>query len=93
MWNVEVNEMRMEQAQIDAVAAVLQRWDPLGPKSAPHHDPNGYQTEAIDIIANFSLARQAPQSIVRTVINQAFDLHLSGADCAAAATEIAKLLR
>jgi hypothetical protein len=85
--------MGMEQAQIDAVAAVLQRWDPLGPKAAQYHDLNGYEAEAIDIIANFSLARQAPESIVRTVINQAFDLSVTCADCAAAAAEISKLLR
>jgi hypothetical protein len=85
--------MGMEQAQIDAVAAVLQRWDPLGPKVAQYHDLNGYEAEAIDIIANFSSARQGPDSIVRTIINQAFDLSVTSADCAAAAAEISKLLR
>lgn len=85
--------MGMEQAQIDAVAAVLQRWDPLGPKAAQYHDLNGYEAEAIDIIATFNLTRQAPESIVRTVINQAFDLDVTCADCAAAAAEISQLLR
>lgn len=92
MSNVEVNCMGMEQAQIEAVAAVLQRWDPLGPNAAQYHDWNGYEAEAIDIIANFSLARQAPDSIVRTIINQAFDLSVTCADCAAAAADISKLL-
>lgn len=41
--------MGMEQAQIDAVAAVLQRWDPLGPKAAQYHGLKGYEAEAIDI--------------------------------------------
>ena len=85
--------MGMEQAQIDAVAGVLQRWDPLGAKAAQYHDLNGYEAEAIDIIANLSLARQSPESIVQTVINQAFDLGATCADCAAAAAEISKLLR
>lgn len=85
--------MGMEQAQIDAVAAVLQRWDPLGPKAAQYHGLNGYEAEAIDIIATFSLARQAQESIVRTVISQAFDLDVTCADCAAAAAEISQLLR
>ncbi len=85
--------MGMEQAQIDAVAAVPRRWDPLGPKAAKYHDLNGYETEAIDIIANFSLALQTPESIVRTVINQAFDLSVTFDDCAVATAEISKLLR
>ena len=85
--------MGMEQAHINAVAAVLQRWNPLGSKAAMYHDLNGYETEAIDIIANFSLARQGPESIVRSVINQAFDLCLAAEDCAGSAWEILKLLR
>lgn len=85
--------MGMEQEQIDAVAAVLQRWDPLGRKAAQYHDLNDYEAEPIDIIANFSLARQVPDSIVRTIISQAFDLSVTCADCAAAAAEISKLLR
>lgn len=85
--------MGMEQAQIDAVAAVLQRWEPLGPKVAQYHDLNGNEAEAIDVIATFSLARQAQESIVRTVINQAFYLDVTCADCAAAAEEISQLLR
>lgn len=85
--------MGMERAQIDAVAAVLQRWNPLGMKAANYHDLNGYETEAIDIVANFSLARQGPESILQSVANQAFDLCVTSEDCAGPASEILKLLR
>jgi hypothetical protein len=66
--------MGMERARIDAVAAVLQRWNPLGLKAADYQDLNANETEAIDIISNFSLARQGPESVVRSDVNQAFDL-------------------
>jgi hypothetical protein len=79
----------MEQAQIDLVAGVLQRWNPLGAGAARVPDLDGYETEAIDIIFNLSLGRQTPESVVRTVLNQAFGLNLTPEECSAPATEIA----
>jgi hypothetical protein len=83
----------MEQSQIDGVARVLQRWNPLGAAASRVVDLNGYETEAIDIIANLSLGRQHPAQVVQTVINQAFDLHVSLEECMSSTAEIVKLLR
>lgn len=85
--------MSMEQAQIDGVAGVLQRWNPLGAAASRVVDLNGYEAEAIDIIANLSLGGQSPEHAVQTVINQAFDLNVSLAECISPTAEIVKVLK
>jgi hypothetical protein len=83
----------MEQVQINLVAGVLQRWNPLGAGAARFPDLDGYETEAIDILFNLSFARQTPESIVRTVLNQAFRLNLTLEECKLAAAEIAAVMK
>lgn len=83
----------MERAKIDGVAGVLQRWNPLGPAVNRIVDLNGYEAEAVDIIANLSFGRQRPEHAVRTVINQAFGLDLSLEECMSPTAEIVSILR
>jgi hypothetical protein len=91
--NVKAHLMAMDQAQIDGVAGVLQRWNPLGAAAGRVVDLNGYETEAIDIIANLILGRQSPEHVVRTVINQAFDINVSVEECLSPTAEIVRVLK
>ena len=86
-------ELSMDQSKIEGVAGVLQRWNPAGAAANRIIDLNGYETEAIDIIACVSLGRQRPEQAVRTVINQPFDLNLSLEECMSPTAEILSILR
>lgn len=86
-------ELSMDQSKIEGVAGVLQRWNPSGAAANRIIDLNGYETEAIDIIACVSLGSQGPEQAVRTVINQPFDLNLSLEECMSPTAEILSILR
>ena len=85
--------MSMDSAQIDGAASVLQQWNPLCAAASRVVDLNGYEADAIDIIANLSLGEQSPEHVVQSVINQAFDLNVSLGECMSPTAEIVKVLK
>lgn len=69
---------------------VLAEWNPLGHEASSIEDLNEYDTEAKDILFQFSLSGprcDAPR-IVQIVLNQAFGLSLTRHECKVAAREI-----
>jgi ribosome maturation factor RimP len=79
--------------QIQKVMEILTKWNPLGSRANTVSDLDNYKTEAIDILFNLDLTKNNPAAVVQQVINQAFDLSLSVADCASVGRKIQKLLK
>jgi len=80
---------------ITAVSKILTKWNPLGSRAASISDLDGYQTEAIDILFAIEVAPKSASiaTIVRDVLNQAFDLSLDLKVCTQPANEIGVLLK
>jgi hypothetical protein len=85
--------MTIPSDQIQKVMELLTEWNPLGPRASTISDLDNYRTEAIDILFNLSLNKSNPAIIVQQVINQAFNLSLSVADCAIIGRKIQKLIK
>jgi len=83
----------IEDELIQKVMKILTDWNPLGSKACTISDLDNYRTEAIDILCHFDLNKTNTAIIVREVINQAFDLSLSAADCASVGHKIQELIR
>ena len=83
----------VEDELIQKVMMILTDWNPLGSRASTISDLDNYRTEAIDILCHFDLNRTNTAAIVREVINQAFDLSLSNADCASVGQEIQRLIK
>jgi hypothetical protein len=83
----------IEDELIQKVMKILTDWNPLGSRASTISDLDNYRTEAIDILCHFDLNKTNTAIIVREVINQAFDLSLSGRDCDSVGRQIQKLLR
>lgn len=79
--------------QIERIAEVLARWNPLGGGASAIPDLDGYSTEAADIAFALGLVREKNLArLTRDVLNQAFGLDLSTDDCLAAASQIQAIL-
>jgi len=85
--------MTIQNEQIQKVMEVLTEWNPLGPRPSTISDLDNYKTEAIDILFNLNLREDNPAVIVQQVINQAFDLSLSVADCSSVSHKIQELIK
>ena len=83
----------IEDELIQKVMMILTDWNPLGSRASTISDLDNYRTEAIDILCHFDLNKTNTAIIVREVINQAFDLSLSKADCASVGQEIQRLIK
>jgi hypothetical protein len=83
----------IEDELINKVMKILTDWNPLGSRASTISDLDNYRIEAIDILCHFDLNKTNTALIVRQVINQAFNLSLSKADCASVGQEIQILLR
>jgi hypothetical protein len=83
-----------EEKKIAEIAAILARWNPLGDGARDVPDLEGYRTEAMDIINTFGTFGRAMkiERIVRDILNQAFHLSLTLADCAKPAKRIRSVL-
>lgn len=67
----------IDEEEISAVSLILSRWNPLGSRAL-----EGYRSEAIDIISIIGLeGLTKADAMIREVLNQAFGLSLSRADC------------
>jgi len=84
----------MNENEIEAVAAILVRWNPLGEEAKNIADLDGYRTEAIDIISVLAFlgARAIPEKVVADVLNQGFGLTLKAQGCVAPAQQILSVL-
>ena len=85
--------MTIPKEQIQKVMDVLTEWNPLGSRASTISDLDNYRTEAIDILCHFDLNKTNTTVIVRDVINQAFHLSLSKADCASVGRKIQELIK
>ena len=85
--------MTIPNETIQKAMEILTEWNPLGPRANTIGDLDNYKTEAIDILFNLNLSKNNPAVIVQQVINQAFDLSLSVADCASVGRKIHKLIK
>jgi hypothetical protein len=83
----------VEDELIQKVMMILTDWNPLGSRASTISDLDNYRTEAIDILCHFDLNKTDTAVIVREVINQAFDLSLSKADCASVGLKIQGLIQ
>ena len=85
----------MNEEQVDAVAKVLAKWNPLGAAAKEAPDLDGYRIEAGDIIFGLKIRGRSlkAEQFVADVLNQAFDLSLDAKSCAPHAKEILAILQ
>jgi len=84
----------MEDYEIEEVAKILKKWNPLGDNAKRIKDLNGYRTEAIDIIFNLKINKNkaSAEIFVMEVLNQAFDLYLTKNECIGPTQKILNVL-
>lgn len=84
----------MEDYEIEEVAKILTKWNPLGDDAKRIKDLDGYRTEAIDIIFNLKInkSKASAENSVMGVLNQAFDLYLTKNECVGPTQEILNIL-
>jgi hypothetical protein len=85
----------MNDENITEISKILTKWNPLGSRATLIPDLDDYETEAIDILMaiEINLNDDFIATIVRDVINQAFDLSLDLKDCIQPAKEIGAILK
>ena len=85
----------MNEEQVDAVAKVLAKWNPLGTAAQEVPDLDGYRIEAGDIIFGLKIRGRSvkAEQFVADVLNQAFDLSLDPKSCVPYAKEIVAILQ
>jgi len=85
----------MNEEQVDAVAKVLAKWNPLGTAATEVPDLAGYRIEAGDIIFGLKIRGRSlkAEQFVADVLNQAFDLSLDAKSCAPHVKEIVAILQ
>ncbi len=92
---VREEPMAIIDEQIESIMEILTKWNPLGDGAEAVTDLDNYRTEATDILAeiDMSLWNESAQTIVKEVLNQAFGLSLTRAECKQPAREIQKILQ
>ena len=85
----------MNDENITEISKILTKWNPLGARATSIPDLDDYETEAIDILMAIEINPNADfiATIVRDVINQAFDLSIDLKDCIQPAKEIGAVLK
>jgi hypothetical protein len=92
----------MNQDKIEQFKAILKEWNPLGTAENNITDLNDYETEVDDIIFNLKIEYDFPEKsitqkqlskIIKEVVNEAFNLHLTHSECDANSEEILKILK
>jgi hypothetical protein len=83
----------MKNYQIEEVARILNKWNPLGDDAKKISDLDSYRTEASDIIFHLEISKANVRDIVKQVLNQAFNLSLTEEECSDPANEIMGLLK
>lgn len=90
--------MALAEDDIKAVQGILTAWNPLGDRAATISDLRDYHTEAIDILTMLGFTgvifrREPTATIVRTILEQAFNLDLRKSDCEDAGRKIDQVVR
>lgn len=91
----------MDQDKIERIKSVLTEWNPV--KNAPFAIPDldNYDTEVDDFIFNLEIEYDFPknkvtnkeaQTMLKEVLNQAFNLHLSDSECEEPALRIMQIM-
>lgn len=92
----------MEKDKTKQIQEILTQWNPLGKRAKMIPDLNNYETEAEDIIFNIEMEvemlsrpnlKKITQKVVRQVINEAFNMHLTAIDCENASGLIYNVLK
>jgi hypothetical protein len=92
----------MNQDKIEQFKAILKKWNPLGTAENNITDLNDYKTEVDDIIFNLEIEYDFPKKsitkkqlskIIKEVLNEAFNLHLTHSECDVYSEEILKILK
>jgi len=87
----------MDEEMIQEVMNVLTEWNPLGDKASDVPDLDNYRTEAIDILLQIDFEDANTETrvitLVKNLLNQAFDLTLTKEDCIAAGKKIYKIVK
>ena len=85
----------MEDYEISEVARILSEWNPLGDDAERVSDLDGYKTESADILFELemsSLNKVRVKNVVKQVLNEAFNIELTGGECSDAANRIIEIL-
>ena len=84
----------MEKYEIEEVAKILIKWNPLGDDAKTIKDLDGYKTEATDIIFHLNVDKNRTNAVnvIMEVLNQAFDLSLSIKECLGPTQKILNVL-
>ncbi|MEZ5070910.1 MAG: hypothetical protein R2751_08065 [Bacteroidales bacterium] len=92
---------KLSKLDIEEIKKILSTWNPLGTRRKEIVDLNDYETEANDIAFHIITGIHFPfkrnpiersQTIVRDVLNEAFDLSLSKEECKKPAIEIMEII-
>ncbi|MBC5841107.1 MAG: hypothetical protein K2Y30_06900 [Flavobacteriaceae bacterium] len=92
----------MNQDKIEEFKAILKKWNPLGTAEKNIIGLNDYETEVNDIIFNLeieygfpekSITKKQLSKIIKEVLNEAFDLHLTYSESDDYSAEILKILK
>ena len=91
----------MDQTNIEKIKRIIAEWNPLGAAASKIPDLNEYETEVDDILFALEMEFDFPKKkvtksqtkkIVRAVLNEAFNLHLSDSECDEPTDKILKIL-
>ena len=85
--------MSISEEHIQKTMKVLTNWNPLGDRASDIKDLDNYRTEAIDILFHLTLRSTSAEAstVIRDVLNEAFDMSLSREECSNAANDIVKI--
>ncbi|MFN0188935.1 MAG: hypothetical protein ACKVQV_09555 [Bacteroidia bacterium] len=91
----------MTQDKIERIKNILTVWNPARDALIPIVDLNNYDTEVEDFIFNLEIEYDFPEEkitnkqairMLKEVLNEAFNLHLTDAECEKPTLEIMKIL-
>ena len=91
----------MKKNKIEQIKDVLIEWHPAKKSLLPITDLDNYDTEVGDFIFNLEIEYDYPenkvtnkqaQRILKEVLNQAFNLHLSDSECEESSIRITQIL-
>ena len=86
--------MSTDEATVLSTMQILTKWNPLDDRACEIEDLDNYRTEAMDILFHIriGLSGKSPVELVQSVLNSAFGLSLSLAECREPAEKITALL-
>jgi len=97
----QTEEYKRRKKESEKIQDILTNWNPLGSRSEEISDLDNYFTEANDILFHIKTNLHFPkkgdkqtriQKIIRTVLNEAFNLTLTDSDCKKPANEIISII-